>query len=75
MMLITVIFYLYLADQTPPFNPGRGGLEDLDGLLQPRRRISGRLLVEKNQTLIASQEDKKVDDRQYLTGVCGESGA
>ena len=50
---------MYRADQTPPLDPGRGGLEDLDGLLQPRRRISGRLLVEKDQTLVASQEDKK----------------
>ena len=52
---------MYLADQTPPLDPGRGGLEDLDGLLQPRRRISGRLLVEKNQTLAAFEENQKVD--------------
>jgi|OM-RGC.v1.027559391 hypothetical protein len=52
---------LYLADQTPPLDPGRGGHEDLDGLLQPRRRISGRLLVEKNQTLVAFEENQKVD--------------
>ena len=57
---------MYLADQTPPFDPGGGGLEDLDGLLQPRRRISGRLLVEKNQTLVASQEDKKVDNTSQV---------
>ena len=53
---------MYLGDQTPPLDPGRGGLEDLDGLLQPRRRISGRLLVEKNQTLAAFEENQKVDD-------------